>query len=140
MALSGAGNCGGKSATSASRRFASGPTSNLLRLSPELFCSAALSKLPERGDQPLTVHLDVPFSKKGTKTLLSRAQPLTRFVLWHKKLSPEESLSEQLLWLHCRCLQGCAAASSIGSLVSSFNFAHGTLGLCVPVADLLSAS
>ena len=113
--------------------------STLLRLEPRLFSESAVSSLPDRGDQSVLEHLDVVFSKKSANTLLSRAQPLTRFVLWRKKTCPDECLSEQLLWLHCKWLQGRSAASSLDSLVSSFHFVHGTLGLRLPVADLLSA-
>ena len=113
--------------------------STLLRLEPRLFSESAVSSLPDRGDQSVLEHLDVVFSKKSANTLVSRAQPLTRFVLWHKKTCPDECLSEQLLWLHCKWLQGRSAASSLDSLVSSFHFVHGTLGLRLPVADLLSA-
>ena len=112
--------------------------SNLLRLAPKLFCSETVSKLPDQGGQALVDHLDVLFSKKSTNTLLCRAQPLTRFVLWHNKTSPGELLSEAVLWLHCLWLQKCAAASSIDSLVCSLNFVHGTLGLCFEVSAILS--
>ena len=113
--------------------------SNLLKLAPELFCSATVEKLPPKGDEALLEHLDMLFSKKSTNTLLSRAHPLTRFVLWRHRTCPEDMISENLIWLHCRWLQSCAAASSTDCLVSSLNFVHGTLGLQVAVQELLSA-
>ena len=113
--------------------------SNLLRLAPELFCTATVDRLPTRGDESVIEHLDVLFSKKSTNTLLTRAQPLTRFVLWRRRTCPEDAVSENLLWMHCRWLQCSAAASSIDCLVSSLNFVHGTLGLQVSVQELLSA-
>ena len=113
--------------------------SNLLKLAPELFCSATVEKLPPKGDEALLEHLDMLFSKKSTNTLLTRAHPLTRFVLWKRRTCPDDAVSENVVWMHCRWLQSCAAASSIDSLVSSLNFVHGTLGLQLSVQDLLSA-
>ena len=84
-------------------------------------------------------HLDMLFSKKSTNTLLTRAHPLTRFVLWKRRTCPDDAVSENVVWMHCRWLQSCAAASSIDSLVGSLNFVHGTLGLQLSVQDLLSA-
>ena len=96
------------------------------------YCSA------DTGDQAVAEHLDLLFSRKSTNTLLLRVQPLMRFVLWARRACPDESPSEQLVWVHCRWLQTTAAPSSIDIFVSSLHFVHGTLGLGVPVADLLS--
>ncbi|CAE7396126.1 zdhhc15 [Symbiodinium sp. CCMP2592] len=112
---------------------------NLLKLAPEFFCVATVEKLPSEGDEAMVEHLDLLFSKKSTNTLLTRASPLTRFVLWRRRTCPEDSFCESVLWLHCRWLQSTAAASSIDSFVSSLNFVHGTLGLRVSVQELLSA-
>ena len=112
--------------------------SNLLRLAPKLFSERTLASLPDTGDQAVAEHLDLLFSRKSTNTLLLRVQPLMRFVLWARRACPDESPSEQLVWVHCRWLQTTAAPSSIDILVSSLHFVHGTLGLGVPVADLLS--
>ncbi|CAE7031097.1 unnamed protein product [Symbiodinium sp. CCMP2592] len=113
--------------------------SNLLKLAPEFFCLATVERLPTEGDESVVEHLDVLFSKKSTNALLTRASPLTRFVLWRRRTCPEDVTSESVVWLHCRWLQGVAAASSIDSFVSSLNFVHGTLGLRVSVQELLSA-
>ena len=113
--------------------------SNLLTLAPELFSAATVDRLPSKGDEAMIEHLDMLFRKKSTNTLLTRAHPLTRFVLWRRRTCPEDVVSESILWLHCRWLQSCAAASSIDCLVSSLNFVHGTLGLQVAVQELLSA-
>ncbi|OLP90348.1 hypothetical protein AK812_SmicGene28078 [Symbiodinium microadriaticum] len=112
--------------------------SNLLRLAPKLFSERTLASLPDTGDQAVAEHLDLLFSRKSTNTLLLRVQPLMRFVLWARRACPDESPSEQLVWVHCRWLQTTAAPSSIDIFVSSLHFVHGTLGLGVPVADLLS--
>ena len=80
------------------------------------------------------------FCKKRSNTLLLRRQPLTRFVLWALKAFPGEPLSEPLLYAHCRFLMSKgAAASSLDVLVSSFNFLQGTLGLQLPLSELLTA-
>ena len=112
--------------------------SNLLRLAPKLFSERTLASLPDTGDQAVAEHLDLLFSRKSTNTLLLRVQPLMRFVLWARRACPDESPSEQLVWVHCRWLQTTAAPSSIDIFVSSLHFVHGTLGLGVPVTDLLS--
>ena len=113
--------------------------SNLLKLAPDLFSAATVEKLPVKGDESMVEHLDMLFSKKSTNTLLTRAHPLTRFVLWKRRTCPDDAVSENVVWMHCRWLQSCAAASSIDSLVGSLNFVHGTLGLQLSVQDLLSA-
>ncbi|CAE7690807.1 unnamed protein product, partial [Symbiodinium necroappetens] len=112
--------------------------SNLLRLAPKLFSERTLASLPDTGDQAVAEHLDLLFSRKSTNTLLLRVQPLMRFVLWARRACPDESTSEQLVWVHCRWLQTTAAPSSIDIFVSSLHFVRGTLGLGVPIADLLS--
>ena len=113
--------------------------SNLLKLAPDLFSVSTVEKLPAKGDEAMVEHLDMLLSKKSTNNLLTRAHPLTRFVLWKRRTCPDDAVSENVIWMHCRWLQSCAAASSIDCLVSSLNFVHGTLGLQLSVQDLLSA-
>ncbi|CAE7936028.1 unnamed protein product, partial [Symbiodinium necroappetens] len=113
--------------------------SNLLRLAPKLFSERTLASLPDTGDQAVAEHLDLLFSRKSTNTLLLRVQPLMRFVLWARRACPDESPSEQFVWVHCRWLQTTAAPSSIDIFVSSLHFVHGTLGLGVPAPPLSTA-
>ena len=113
--------------------------SNLLKLAPDLFSVSTVEKLPAKGDEAMVEHLDMLLSKKSTNNLLTRAHPLSRFVLWKRRTCPDDAVSENVIWMHCRWLQSCAAASSIDCLVSSLNFVHGTLGLQLSVQDLLSA-
>ena len=105
----------GRSATGACRRFASGPSFCAWHLSSSALL-VCLMKL-RRSESPWCC--SVQQEKHQHFAVASSAA--NQVVLWHKKTSLEESLSEQLLQVLLR------------PAFSSFNFVRGTLGLCVPL-------
>ena len=96
-----------------SRRCASGP--NLLTLAPELFSAATVDRLPSKGDEAMIEHLDMLFRKKSTNTLLTRAHPLTRFVLWE---ATDPALRMLCLRASCGCtVAGCRVVRLLQALI-----------------------